>query len=222
MRIPDGMLVQSLVRAQSGDRSGAEAVLVTLYPAISRFLSRRFGRDARVVGIIEDLVQESMLRVAEQMNQCTAQHDGQVVIWALTVARRVALEQFRNWRSGIVLSTRVIDLRSDLLPAPVDAESEPGYAGDPESPSVAVLLCRFAVEAQNELPEGTMDLLWARLMDEASWKEIGERFGTTEGAVKTRFQRVQRDVRRKVLDRVARLPTQDRTRVEAYLTRISS
>lgn len=221
MRIPDGTLVQSLVRAQNGERSGADAVLVSLYPAITRFLSRRFGRDARIVGIVEDLVQESMLRVAQQIDQCRAHADGQVVVWALTVARRVALEHFRNWRSGIALASASIQLRPDLLPTSPDA-NEHADNSETETPSVAVLLSRFAVEAQNELPEATMEVIWARLMEEASWREIGSRLGLTETAVKKRFQRAQDDVRRTVLDRVAHLPDPDRARVEAYLNRISA
>jgi len=223
MRIPDGTLVQSLARAQNGERSGAEALLISLYPAISRFLSRRFGRDTRTAGIVEDLVQESMLRVAQQMDRCNAHADGQVVVWALTVARRVALEHFRNWRSGIALAAASIQLRPEFLPTPQEEANEHAdLTGETEKPSVAVLLSRFAVEAQNELPEATMDVIWARLMEEASWREIGSRLGLTETAVKKRYQRAQDDVRRTVLDRVAHLPDPDRVRVEAYLNRIGA
>jgi RNA polymerase sigma-70 factor (ECF subfamily) len=83
----------SLARAQRGDRD-AQADLVQRYQRpVFALLSRMVGRDRAVV---EDLAQETFLRVLRALPRFTVHGPARLSTWIVTIATRLALDHLRR------------------------------------------------------------------------------------------------------------------------------
>lgn len=212
----DAVLSQAVIRARAGDGAALETALALLHPVISQFIARRFRVGVDVRDFVADVAQDALIRIAKGIGQCRATEAGQVRAWALEAARSAALDYLRSSASGLSLLGRAVRLDGPVAEALLWNEWQRPDE-DPSAVSPATVLCRLAVDAQNQLPAPHIQLIWSRLVDGASWAEIGEQFGTTAAGAKRRYQRAQSAVRKAVLRSVAAVPEPERTRLMEFL-----
>src|SRR5215213_1464126 len=83
----------TLARAQRGDRA-AQAMLVERYQRpVFALLSRMVGRER---ALVEDLAQETFLRVLRSLAGFTVNGPARLSTWIVTIATRLALDHLRR------------------------------------------------------------------------------------------------------------------------------
>lgn len=173
----DDQVVAQLARARAGEGRAAEDVLGWLLPRLTRYVAARCRRHpARA----DDILQDASWRVWCGLPGCQATSPGQLVAWALTVAQRAILDADR---ADVPRAVTVVGV--DVL----DRTSPDGDAviADPVVRAAAEMAARAALR----LPGATGYLLWARIVDGATWVEAAARLGTTPAGAKRRFQRAR-------------------------------
>lgn len=219
-------LVELLVAARAGDARAGDALYRALLPLVRRFLARRLANPRAPDDLLEDLTQEAIIRIAAGIRGCAARTDRDVRAWALTVARRAALDVLRAPATGMRVLWGAAALPSETHSTAescrrqrvevASADLARDHASETSAPTRAFdLLCRLTVEAQSTLSEAAAELLWAHLVERSGWPELALRIGTTPGGAKRRFQRAQCRLRQAVLTRIAMLPPDVRASVAA-------
>lgn len=191
-------LVERLLEAQR-DPAATEAFLIEIYPVVSRFFSRALGADHPWV---DDLTQETTIKVYDRLSTCRSSTERSVVAWALQVARNTWIDL---WRSGALLD------RSEG-----GTEELSGWYDDAE-PSDLKLLLQIVARAQDQLGAQAHEILYLRLVENASWSTVGDAMGLKASAAKRRFQRAQVKIRGRVLGEIRRLPPAQRAELFARL-----
>jgi RNA polymerase sigma-70 factor (ECF subfamily) len=107
---PDELDDSTVVRAARGDRD-ASRELVKLYQArvfalVSRMLSGR-GR-----AVVEDVAQETFLRVFKQLDRFDPRGPARLSSWILTIAARRAIDELRKQRPALVPDLEIVGERS--------------------------------------------------------------------------------------------------------------
>ena len=201
-------------RVGNDAQAGAVAVLVErLQPTLARCLRGRLPDvDADVMA---DLLQEAALHVLDGAASCRATTDEQVRSWACVVAIRAGLAFLRSPRSGQGETRRALSAEAAAARTRLWAE----WAADQDPPDVGALrvLARLAADAQAALPPDAAALVWDRVIEDVSWAEAAERYGTTAPGAKRRFQRAQRAIRRFIWSHATELPEPARS---AVITRL--
>jgi RNA polymerase sigma factor (sigma-70 family) len=176
-------LFELLQAAHVGNRSAHDALLLDLRLPIRRFLRSRFRFDVDPAMWLEDVEQQTLLHVHCHLGDCRATSDGELVAWALMVARHAAHDVLR--RSAASHNGRSLDVLEDLVDQ-----------GGPDDSADASLDARRVVDAQRFLSELDQELLWRRLVSQESWVEVGASLGLSWTAARGRFQRAQSFLRR--------------------------
>lgn len=185
-RAAESSLLQALRDAQGGDERALGILLEHLLPIARSWCMGRLD-DPGLRDLADDIVQETGIRIARHIDQCTASSVRQLVAWVLTITHREALRMLdRDWlRHGVVLEG------ADRDPVTQDSAAETTSA----SREIGTLLA----DAYRGLPELGQRLIYDRLMDGLSWGEIGDGLGTTAGAAKRRYQRMLVRLRNEVI-----------------------
>jgi RNA polymerase sigma factor (sigma-70 family) len=184
-------------QVRAGDPEALEQWVVALYPVVRRALARRLPRATQAD--LDDATQAGMARIAARARQCTASHDRGVVAWACTVAWHAALEDLRS--GAVRVARRSLPFDAPLrgpgpnVP-PAETIAAPWDASVVDDETDADELARRAVVALDALPPPIGVLFWMRLVEDATWPDIGRALGTSTSAVKRRFQRAQATLRR--------------------------
>jgi RNA polymerase sigma factor (sigma-70 family) len=196
--------------AQNGEDRALEHLLIAVHPAIRRYLGRRLGD---LGDLINDLVQETLVRIAAGISGCKAESEEQLIAWCLTVARNQGIDWLRSVRSDPVHHARSLSTRSATWWNGSDCESN-------EAPtSTFAALLAILRESEEILPEETRDLLYLRLAENSSWEQVGNTLDIPAGAAKRRFQRGQHRLRGEVIRRIEKLPAAEREPLMARIRR---
>jgi RNA polymerase sigma-70 factor, ECF subfamily len=99
----------TLARAQRGDRAAFRALVEAYQRPVHALIGRMMGRSRG--GEIEDLAQETFLRVYHALPEFESRGPGRLSKWVLTIAARLAIDDLRRDRARAA----PID-RSDQLP----------------------------------------------------------------------------------------------------------
>ncbi|MDZ4257352.1 MAG: sigma-70 family RNA polymerase sigma factor [Gemmatimonadales bacterium] len=174
----DGVLMDRLARARAGEERAGEEVLAWLLPRINRYVAARCRTDPVLA---EDILQDALWRVWCGLARCQALSPGQLVAWALAVAHRALLDADR---AAPPRALRMVGLEALERAAPTE---EAAAIADPVIRAAAEVAARTALR----LPGVTGYLLWARIMEGATWGEAAARLGTTPAGAKRRFQRAR-------------------------------
>lgn len=185
-------------RAAAGDHPALRLLLEELYPRVRVFfrgwLFHRRDREE----VARDLTQDTMARVVEHVSGCHAEVDGQVVEWALMIARRVGVDFIRAQREE--WERRVQSIDPALSPAPATADLPVGLD----------IVTRIVEHLYIQEPKHIQEVLWRRLLERETWAEIGIGVGTTESGAKRMFQRAQKRLRRRAVATVRALPSEEK------------
>lgn len=204
----DTPLVCLLDRAREGDDGALEHLLRALYLRIRLYSERWCRADADGYDRAQDMTQETLLRVATNLHQCTARTDAELVGWSLTAARNLGVDRRRAERQE--------QLRLMLLITPAGSDVPGGSSG------LSPQLRQLALRAYGAEPVRVQELLWHRLVESCTWAEVGESLATTEGGAKRTYQRACARLRRRIDRLVQELPPSTRVPTLAEVDTLAS
>jgi RNA polymerase sigma-70 factor (ECF subfamily) len=165
----------TLARAQRGDRD-ARAALITRYQRpVFALLSRMLSRQR---ALIEDMAQETFLRVLRALPTFDARGPARLGTWILTIATRLVLDHFRR-RPENVLDLQAAGAMPTALPRPDQ---------DVDRRALAVELLR----AVDELGAPFRAAFLLREAHGLSYDEIASVLEVDIGTVKSRLARARR------------------------------
>lgn len=204
----DTPLVCLLDRAREGDDGALEHLLRALYLRIRLYSERWCRFDADGYDRAQDMTQETLLRVATHLHQCTARTDAELVGWSLTTARNLGVDCRRAERQE--------RLRLMLLLTPAGADVPSGSSG-PSSQ-----LRQLALRAYGAEPARVQELLWHRLVESCTWAQVAETLTMTEGGAKRTYQRACARLRRRINGLLQELPASTRVTTLADVDALTS
>ena len=202
----------------SGDGVDAEILsefLERLYVPVHRFVRARLNGFAEPDEAAADVAQDTLVRLARSAVTCRGRSDGEIIAWALQVARRVLIT-YCHAHATELLARRFTD---DLRAAGVAVCFEESVGRVPPQDPGFELLLRMTVNAYSKASPSTAELFWLRLVGGAEWAEIARELVTTESAAKRRFQRAQATIRRTLVQWINGLCPEDQARVLRVLGR---
>lgn len=153
-----------------GDRPLLEEVRAAVEGVVRSF----HAFDAELHG---ELVQDSIARLVVSLSHGRFRGDSSLKTYAQQVARHACLEQLRARRSG----------------ATVDPEAIPSQAdwSTPEGELIRSEEHRRNLRLLARLPAESLELLRLIFEERLSYREIAERLGLSEGAIKSRVHRLR-------------------------------
>jgi RNA polymerase sigma-70 factor, ECF subfamily len=164
----------TLARAQRGDRP-AQATLVERYQRpVFALLSRMVGRER---ALVEDLAQETFLRVLRSLPGFTVNGPARLSTWIVTIATRLALDHLRR-RAPRMDEAQVAGGIPSVLPRPDQ---------DVQRRAVAVAL----TEAVGALGPPFRAAFLLREVHGLSYDQIAEALEIDAGTVKSRLARAR-------------------------------
>lgn len=179
-------LLQILGRARDGDEASLAELLKLLLPTVRAWCLGRV-RDPRLRSMVDDIVQETAIRIVRHLGSCRASSSQELAAWTLSIAHRESLRIVeRGWiRCWVSLESAGA------------YEVQVGRA-DSEAPSNNPLADLLS-DGYAALPDGTQKLLYLRIIEGWSWQEVAVEFETTASGAKRRFQRALARLRKHVL-----------------------
>lgn len=182
----DENLIPWVHAAQGGDREALQALIAAMYPAYSQYLRRRVWDSPLEDDVVDDLAQEVSVRIVLHLTDFHGSSSRELHGWALSIARNALLDELRRRRRERLAWQRDPVLRGNAVDALPDSDA-------PASPG----LHAAAVAAYGRLPEVTCEILWMRLMEGATWEEIGDALHlASRSATKRRAERALRRIAR--------------------------
>jgi RNA polymerase sigma-70 factor (ECF subfamily) len=183
MPAPDDSLKSRMIRQLMEGRHVQEsfrALFESYYPAVRSYFARRGfpPEDCR------DLAQDVFVAVHTSIS--TLHDEDAFVAWLFSIARHVSARHLERGRNPVRAASAAVGDASFDAPSP-----EPSPLGAMlDQERVEVL--RSVLE---ELPERMQQCVRARLVDDLSYREIGERLGISENTVAVHVHRAMKTIR---------------------------
>jgi RNA polymerase sigma factor (sigma-70 family) len=185
-RVVEAPLMEILREAQAGDGRALDVLLVRLLP-VARSWSEGRVKDEELRDLVDDIVQETAIRVVRHLGTCQATTPRELTSWVLSITHRESLRVLkRNW----------LRYRASLEYASAQRTVESSRDGKEAADR---RIHDFLSEAHDRLPADAQTLLYLKIIEGSSWEEIGNTFGTTAGAAKRRYQRALARLKREVI-----------------------
>jgi RNA polymerase sigma-70 factor (ECF subfamily) len=165
----------TLLRAQRGDRAAQAALIEQYQRAVFALLSRMLGHQR---ALVEDLAQETFLRVLRALPGFDAQGPARLCTWILTIATRLALDQVR--RSARWTREDAAEAGGAPLPLP-----------RPDQDAHRRAIGAELVRAVEELPPPFRAAFLLREAHGLSYDQIAEALEIDVGTVKSRLARAR-------------------------------
>jgi len=162
---PDWESTQNLLeRARRGDQAAINQLFGRYMPMLRRWASRRIPPGARHLGDTDDIVQITMVRALNHLNDFEYRHVGSFLAWLRQIAFHQIINQVRAAQRRPA-GTDLSELIPDGAPAPLEA-----------------VLGRELLDAYERalqrLPERYRQVLIVRIELEMSFAEIAEAMGS--------------------------------------------
>lgn len=170
--------VDTLARAQRGEEAACRSLVVTYQGRVFAVVGRTLG--ARNAARVEDVAQETFLRVFRALAAFTPDGPARLSTWILTIAMRLCFDELRRARRT---SQRMRDeeLRDDDARAP--DLSEPL--------AIERALKRRIERAIEELPDDLKATFVLRVVAELSVADAAKALDVDEGTIKSRLSRAR-------------------------------
>jgi RNA polymerase sigma factor (sigma-70 family) len=183
-------LLELLNAASNGDDRSLNELLDRIGRAVERFLCSRSQGNAALRTLVPDWTQESIIRISSGLGRAEFQTDRALMSWCLTVAKNTAVDLIRRDSRHIVGTV-------------LEGEIEQVAQQEGRSPHAPPLWNRPGLRSEmNRILDGlddeTHQILWRRLVEHESWAEIAKEMGSSTGAIKRRWQRLQERFRREI------------------------
>ena len=207
-------LVVLMARAREGDEHALESLLAEVHVHVHRFFSRWLYRRPGWEDTVDDLAQETIIKIARSLDTPLAENDAILLEWCTTVALNAGTDYLRSMRDE--WDTRAFFSEAETLGAlgwelqDCDIEEDAG----------ARILLRILREAHEEEGGDAQTLLWHRLVQGDEWAETGDVLGIPHTAAKRRFQRMQGRIRHAVLRKLIALPPDEFIAARRWIARL--
>lgn len=182
----DNLSLVDLLRGSLNSSGDASPTALQFAQAAERIARRTLKSWAGGIvadrGLLDDVVQESLLRIWVNRRRCHAANDGEAAAWMTTIVRCAAIDALRVDKPS---GCRFLEL--DVL----DTSLPDRDASDVETPALAKRLA----ELSWALGDDAVSVLWLRLVLGLEWKEIGDREGVSWTAARRRYQRASKRLR---------------------------
>ena len=155
--------------ANTGDETAYRRLLEALAPFLRQIVRRSFERVGFGNSDVEDVVQETLLAI--HLKRQTWDEDEAITPWVTAIARHKVIDNLR--RRGRHIELPIDDL-IDVLPAETQTE---GLSGRDAERLLSVLSGR------------QRDVVHAISIEGMSSREVADRFGISEGAVRVALHR---------------------------------
>lgn len=164
---------------KQGDREAARIVYRELSPKAYAFFMSRVGRQHQA----EDLTQETFAAVVYALDSFNEQK-GDFVVWFWQIARNKLIDFLRTQKNTIVSL-------NDELPLPAETDVEQ---------TVHTALLREQITAQLAGYEPReQEIFRLRFFAGLPYKDIARMTGKTEGAMRVKINRMQKEIKKKIL-----------------------
>jgi len=163
----------TLARAQRGEDAACRALVVRYQRPVFALLSRLAGR-----GRVEDLAQETFLRVFRALPRFDRGGPARLSSWILTIATRLALDELR---------------RTPRVEVPLDDQQPGGARADETAERRA--LARDLQRAFARLAPDQRAVVLLREVHELDYEEIARALDLDLGTVKSRLSRARASLR---------------------------
>ena len=175
-------------RAQEGDAGAIETLFRRYLPRVRQIVALRLGYRHNDSATIDDLVQESLLRVFEQMETYEETSEGSFRHWIATCVANSVRNSLRDARAAKRGGGRVRTF-GEVSPGELTSAIFPG-----KGPTASAILAgKEALErieaALLAMEERDRELIVLRRLCEMSYGEIGGVFGLNEVAARQAFHR---------------------------------
>jgi RNA polymerase sigma-70 factor, ECF subfamily len=164
----------TLRRAQQGERAALDALVARYHPVIHALVWRMSC--ARGDSHVADLVQDSLIRVVQNIRRFDVAGPARLSTWILTITTRVVLN----------------DRRRDT---PRDSKHEPAAYIDPSTAASDRELAAAIANAVTTLPEAQRIAFVLREYHELDYAEIAKVLDVDVGTIKSRLSRAREAVR---------------------------
>lgn len=165
----------TLRRAQQGERTALDELVERYHPMIHALVWRMAC--AKGDGHVADLVQDSLIRVLENISRFEPTGPARLSTWILTITTRVVLN----------------DRRRDTSPR--DTKLEPTAYIDPATAAAEREIGAAIARAVLELPEAQRIAFLLREYHDLDYSEIATALDVDAGTVKSRLSRARAAVR---------------------------
>jgi DNA-directed RNA polymerase specialized sigma24 family protein len=168
----------ALLRASAAIDAQASAIaqralIVTAEVIVRRTLRRWVDGVLLRRGLMDDVVQEALLRLWINRSRCRAQSDAEAVGWVTAIARCTAADVLRpEWR----LPTISVEIENALHTPASTEDDDMGLAG-------RVAWLSWTLREQDSA------ILWHRLVLNQAWCDVGASLGISWTAARRRYQR---------------------------------
>jgi RNA polymerase sigma-70 factor (ECF subfamily) len=169
----------TLRRAQRGDEAACRALVLRYQHAVFALLSRMLGPSGRR-GLVEDLAQETFLRVFRALAAFSPLGPARLSTWILTIAARLAVDELRRPAAPAAAV------------AGADTVAGPGRADDATR---RAQLGRAIERAVGELPAEYRAAFLLREYHELAYDDIARALEVDIGTVKSRLSRARTALR---------------------------
>lgn len=166
----------TLVRAQRGEEPAARALVQAYERRVFALLSRLLGPSGRA-HLVEDLAQETFLRVFRALPEFDRAGRARLSTWVLTIATRLALDELKRQAPRVL----PLDDAAQLAVAPETA----GQGAERRSLAAAVTRAVAALSADQRAA------FLLREVHELTYEEIAAALGIDLGTVKSRIARAK-------------------------------
>ena len=167
-------LLRASAATDAGESALAQRALVAAAEVIVRRTLRRWVDGVLLRrGLMDDVVQEALLRLWINRARCRARSDAEAVGWVSAIARCTAADLLRpEWR----MPTISVEFENALRAASDAEDDEVGLAG-------RIAWLSWTLREQDSA------ILWHRLVLNQEWCDVGASLGISWTAARRRYQR---------------------------------
>lgn len=203
-----------MARTRAGDDHALEGLLREVHVHVHRFFVRWLYRRPGWEDTVDDLAQETLIKIARSLDLCSAENDAVLLEWCTKVALNTGIDYLRSMRDEWDATAFLNDVDAfraldwDLREREIEEE-----AG-------ARIVLRILREAHEEEGCDAQTLLWHRLVQGDEWTETGDVLGIAHTAAKRRFQRMQDRIRLAVLKKLVALAPDEISVARRWIARL--
>lgn len=177
---PDELDELTLARAQRGDARARRDLVIRYQRPVFALLSRMLHGRAQLTPV-EDLAQETFLRVFRALPGFDRRGAARLSTWILTIASRLAIDELRRRRPEV---------------APIDPAAEPASSAAADADAERTRLADVLRRAIDDLPPEFRAAFLLREYHELEYAEIAASLEIDLGTVKSRLSRARAALRR--------------------------
>lgn len=179
--------------AQKHCPTARETLIRRLYPCVEAFLSSRIATSPHLHSWLSDITQEAMLRIDKNIWTCRFVEDDALFGWCLKVARSVLVDHIRRHKRRAAETTLAISLEGSFGSEfwryrQAFGTSDADFVG-------SAAFRRSVNEILDALDGEQSTLLWQRIVEGRSWRDVGRSLGISDRAARQRWRRLAAHLR---------------------------